>query len=238
MHKEMKSTKTSLESVKIRPRFISGRSGVAAFTLVELLVVIAIMAVLASLFMGAMKNIAINANRVACTSNMRQVGQAILLYAAENDGLLPGNSGGSVSPQKIDGVPVTSLDIPIVARELAPYIPDSVWVDPDPLMAKCMRDSGSGSIGVKLSAPWYGTAAYNGAVPSSTQNPLTTWPDRSQRRLFAYTRPSLCPLFRCGAYGQDAKGNYLFAHVGKINRLFLDCHIENWNSSPTRYVIP
>ena len=238
MTKAMKGTMTALDSVKFRSRFVQRRSRAAAFTLVELLVVITIIAVLVSLSMGPIKNLTSNAQRLACASNMRQLGQAILLYAADNDGLLPGNNGGSVGPQSINGVPATVIDIPLVARLLASYIPDSVWVDPDPLMVKQMRNSGSGSLWIKIPDPWYGTAAYNGVVPSSTQNPLTTWPDRSQRRLITYARPSLCPLFRCGACGQDANGNYLWPHAGKINWLFLDCHIENGNPYPPRIVIP
>ena len=238
MHKETKGTMTILKSLQIRPRFNAMLSGAAAFTLVELLVVIAIIAVLASLSIGPIKNAMTNAQRIGCASNMRQVGQAVLLYAYDNGGLLPGNAGGSVGPQYIDGVPATVIDIPIVARELAPYIPDSVWVDPDPSMVKRVRMSGSGSLWIKVPDPWYGTAAYNGVVPSSSQNPLTIWPDISGRRLITYARPALCPLIRCGSCGQDAKGNYLWPHAGKINWLFLDCHIENGNPYPLKITIP
>jgi prepilin-type N-terminal cleavage/methylation domain-containing protein/prepilin-type processing-associated H-X9-DG protein len=60
-----------------------------AFTLVELLVVIAIVSVLAVLGMGAYRNTQENARGASCASNLRGMGSAFLLYAADNGGLLP-----------------------------------------------------------------------------------------------------------------------------------------------------
>ena len=60
-----------------------------AFTLIELLVVIAIIAILASLLMPALENSRSLARRVACTSNLHQMGMQIFMYQAEWDDWLP-----------------------------------------------------------------------------------------------------------------------------------------------------
>jgi prepilin-type N-terminal cleavage/methylation domain-containing protein/prepilin-type processing-associated H-X9-DG protein len=59
------------------------------FTLIELLVVITIIMVLAALLMPALSGIRERARLATCTSNLRQIGFAILAYAAENRSNLP-----------------------------------------------------------------------------------------------------------------------------------------------------
>jgi prepilin-type N-terminal cleavage/methylation domain-containing protein/prepilin-type processing-associated H-X9-DG protein len=61
------------------------------FTLTELLVVIAIIAVLAALIFPIATAMQDSAKAAQCTSKLRQVGQAVLAYRAENAGFLPPN---------------------------------------------------------------------------------------------------------------------------------------------------
>lgn len=65
-----------------------------AFTLIELLVVIAIIALLLSMLLPALARARMYARRVVSTSNMRQIGMAMTLYAEDNQGLFPETTHG------------------------------------------------------------------------------------------------------------------------------------------------
>lgn len=59
------------------------------FTLIELLVVIAIIAILAALLFPVFLTVRGKAREATCTSNLRQIGLSISMYAQDYDGLYP-----------------------------------------------------------------------------------------------------------------------------------------------------
>ena len=68
------------------------KTRIGAFTLIELLVVIAIIAILAGMLLPALAKAKAKAQKVKCTSNLKNVGLGFRIFATDNGGPLPHGS--------------------------------------------------------------------------------------------------------------------------------------------------
>ena len=95
------TTSARLGSASSLKRSSSGKRG---FTLVELMVVIAIVAILTSILMPGLRTMREAANRVACASNLHQIGYALTAYAGDHNEFMPASSFNTVDmnlPQEL-----------------------------------------------------------------------------------------------------------------------------------------
>ena len=99
------------------------RSG---FTLIELLVVIAIISVLASILFPVFARAREKARQTTCTSNLKQIGLALIMYADDYDGLLPlANEYPASPPVPSGGDPLEYQGPPGIMHVLEPYTKNS-----------------------------------------------------------------------------------------------------------------
>jgi type II secretory pathway pseudopilin PulG len=98
----------------------SPRRHAAAFSLLELIVVIGIITILIGLLLPSLVSARRQAQTVQCASQLRQLGQALLIYANSNRGYLPTWSSTQVYPDGKYGPPD---DLPGLGwtEQLIPY---------------------------------------------------------------------------------------------------------------------
>ncbi|EIP98993.1 prepilin-type N-terminal cleavage/methylation domain-containing protein [Opitutaceae bacterium TAV1] len=83
----------------------------AAFTLIELLTVIAIIGILAAIIIPVVGKVRESARRAQCVSNLRQIANAVLLFADDHRGVLPGGIPDRWNHKGLAGGQVASVNI-------------------------------------------------------------------------------------------------------------------------------
>ena len=110
------------------------------FTLVEILIVLAIITLLVAILLPVLSSVRAAGRSAVCVSNLRQLGQAMQQYTADNDHFPRGlDPADRYTPQMWAGNPDAGGDIltatPLLSEVMAPYIKS-------PQLWKCPSDTG------------------------------------------------------------------------------------------------
>jgi prepilin-type N-terminal cleavage/methylation domain-containing protein len=190
------------------------------FTLVEMLAVVGIMAVLASLVATSLNRVSGSARQAKCVSNLRQIGVAVHLFAAENEDSFPRSASYTTEDAngKNTGIwvndlgPYVTRSVPKVGAGLQKADPASVFTCPEakPLKSwngsapdygcnRRMQDS-AGAIGVF-------SEGYNTAIPRLKRAQVL--------------QPSKCLMIAdaCARDGDPRAGGYAGTYSLSLDRL-------------------
>jgi prepilin-type processing-associated H-X9-DG protein/prepilin-type N-terminal cleavage/methylation domain-containing protein len=217
---------------------------IAAFTLIELMVVIAIICILMAFALPSFRTVLENSRTAKCAGNLKQIGAATFLYAADHNGYFPVSTGESMSW----GVPSGTTGQLSWMEQLGPYLgnPPNPQNGGAPTVFTCP----SSSYNVQFPADKYFSyfngahAAYsyattNGVPATNTgetyavrrtliahgseqilSGDITNWPSGS-----GATNPDKCD------FTTNPISTLSTFHNGGINLLFCDGHVEQvkWN---------
>jgi len=152
-----------------------GRSR-TGFTLVELLVVISLVTLLVALLLPVLGQARESARRVACASNVHQVGDALLAYALDHNWWFPNHDDWGRSNTLYGGTRGHSAEPPVNynhaantygadRRPVNPYIGVPLNADPetDLPLHRCPSDEGMPDVinSVSFTAYWLFGSSYN-----------------------------------------------------------------------------
>ncbi len=185
------------------------RSNRKGFTLIELLVVIAIIAILAAILFPVFAKARDKARQTACSSNMKQLATAVMMYAQDYDETYPANWVlQSVSPSRNEqyGNPLWLLE---------PYVKSSkLFICPSDSVGNSFMDAVDAVDNTKKVGTSYTWNSFAGGVSSAKcQEPSRTFMINEGHYPMAW----LCyyPAFLDGE-----------RHSGGSNAAFLDGHVK------------
>ena len=114
--------------------FFPGPENEKTFTLIELLIVIAVIVILVSLLLPALGSAKRNAMSIQCIGNLKQLGNAVMMYAGDfNDHFIPNNHPETVNQQ------LSHLAIYFNARDYSGRFTFYDWKKPKTTTSKVMN---------------------------------------------------------------------------------------------------
>jgi prepilin-type N-terminal cleavage/methylation domain-containing protein/prepilin-type processing-associated H-X9-DG protein len=212
-----------------------------AFTLIELLVALLIVAVLASLAANLTARARDIAHKVACASNLRQLGVAVRLYLNENDNQFPPyvekTSEGTFwyfGKETGGGGAEGERDLDREAGPLYPYIQqvDSIEVCPafnyrnTLYKAKFKGASWGYGYNWKLGGGWSGRHPMR-ITQLSSQSKVIVFADCAQANTFQAPASTSNPMLEEFYIINETFKTIHFRHGHRANFLYADGHVES-----------
>ena len=190
------------------------------FTLIELLVVIAIIALLAALLFPVFASARERARQSTCTNNLKQIGNALLLYSNDWDETFPPQRSRTSN----DWIPLMDEYLHGSARNIW-ICPSDPHADAPFFLSDRSNQSGPNYWSYRGSDQFFGTVIDSCAQPadfarslSAIRRPVSTlmvYEQAGEAGFFPHRLPLSAPsdsdAYFLGTNHQKSRGNYLFA---------------------------
>ncbi len=193
------------------------KSGQRAFTLIELLVVIAIIGLLAALVFPALRQALERGRATTCLNNMRQIGLAVIHYAADNDQRFPRSQHSAFAHGEL-----------VWTRAIAPYLgaTEDAWQPLTNTVYRCPSDQNQHLFSYGLNVYLEVGAGDDYAGQPQTWRRLVDIPEPSRTILLAENNSAADHIMpNYWSSPQDAMHDCAHdRHLGRANYTFTDGH--------------